>query len=218
MHPRRLLPLLLLAALLTACRGTRMLQDPTLEISTRGGRELGVSTDYGLVFLGHTARAGEVQVTAWFGDGPSIENSVIEPLGDGLYTAAMTIRLPLVQIAFKTPAPGARVLLMGRRGSEVTTSEATVRTDARIDGILLSRPGEFDDKPEQVGAGVYTVDDFSGTKRLVGLVSGKVRLVDEGGAEREYLTVAGPEVLWRIVGRDVERGRKRRWIYRPDIL
>ena len=60
--------LLGLCAALSGCRGTRTLSDPTLEIRTPAGAELGVATDYGILFLGRTSRSGEVQVVAWFGD------------------------------------------------------------------------------------------------------------------------------------------------------
>jgi len=140
---------LALAALATSCVGSRTLTDPTLEIRTPHGSELGVSTDYGVIFLGRTAQSGSVEITAWFGDGPSIESSVIEPIGGGLYTA-----------------------------------ETEISEEAKI---------------------------------LLGLVSGKITLKNKDG-ERSYLTVVGPEDLWRLVVHRRDFLQRRRWVYRQDIL
>ena len=110
LHRSAALPALLLACLVaTGCRGVRTAADPTLEVRSIGGQELAVSTDHGIVFLGRTARSGRVEITAWFGDGPSIEASVVEPLGGGLYTAVTEIRLPSVPLSFVTPRPGQEV-------------------------------------------------------------------------------------------------------------
>ena len=103
---------LLLATSLTACTVTRNVQDPTVTLQTSGGAELGVSTDQGVVFLGHTARSGEVDMIVWYGDGPSIEASVIEPIGGGLYLAQGEIVLPSVDIAF--PELGAESVVVAR--------------------------------------------------------------------------------------------------------
>ncbi len=71
-QPRRTLALLALLAL-ASCSGTRKLTDPVLNIRTSGGDELGVSTDHGVVFLGKYAERGEVDVTAFYGDGETLE-------------------------------------------------------------------------------------------------------------------------------------------------
>ena len=87
--PPRLHRLILLVLALSfpllgsSCSGTRNLVDPVVQIHTPGGNELGVTTDYGIVFLGRTASAGDIEITAWFGDGPSIEPSSVEPIGGG---------------------------------------------------------------------------------------------------------------------------------------
>ncbi len=214
---RPLLPAVLLA-LLAACQGTRNVMDPILEIRTPGGQELGVSTDYGVLFLGRTARSGEVSVIAWYGDGPSLEISVIEPLGDGLYTAETQIRLPAIPITFRTPRPGDVVQIQGRRGAETWQAEATVLADPRVDGILLTVPAELQDAPDQIGAGIFVDDPETGHRRLVALVSGTLELTAEDGATRRYLTALGPEQIWRLVTRRQDLLQRRRWIYREDVL
>lgn len=215
----RALRLLLLAApLLTACQGVRTLSDPTLTIQTSGGVELGVSTDYGIVFLGRTARSGPALVTAWFGDGPSIEKTVIEPVGNGIFTAETEIRLPEIAMSFEDPKTGASLLVIGRRGAETWSAPVTVAEDPRILGLVTTVPAALRGSTDQVGAGVYVVPDGDVTRRkLVGLVSGRMILSTSVG-EQEYLTVVGPTDLWRLVAHRHEPRSTRRWVYREDIL
>ncbi len=204
--------------LLSGCAGSRKVQEPTLEVLTSGGRELGVSTDFGVVFLGRTARSGEVELVSWYGDGPGTELSVIEPLGGGLYTAETEIRLPSTAMTFQAPRPGRAVSIVGRRGSHVWTAEARVREDPRVQGLLLSVPNELRGRPERLGAGVYVDDEATGQRRLLGLVSGQVSLRAPDGAQRSYLTVVGPDQLWRLVAQRRNIQVKPRWVYRDDIL
>lgn len=212
------LGMLALAALATSCVGSRTLTDPTLEMRTPHGSELGVSTDYGVVFLGRTAQSGSVEITAWFGDGPSIESSVIEPIGGGLYTAETEIRLPQVSISFDDPRAGSRVLVVGRTSGGEWVREMSVATDPRVLGILLAIPSELENAPDQIGAGVYVVPEIGEeAKILLGLVSGKITLKNKDG-ERSYLTVVGPEDLWRLVVHRRDLLQRRRWVYRQDIL
>jgi hypothetical protein len=206
-----------LALFLGACVGTRTVTDPVLELRSASGAELGIATDYGLVFLGRSARSGEVEVTAWFGDGPSIETAVVEPLGGGLYTAETEIRLPAVPLSFDSPKAGDTVLVVGRRGREVWEDNATVRTDPRVRGLLLNWEGHLENAPDQVGAGVFVVDEKE-HRRLVGLVSGHLELVSADGTRTRYITAVGPEELWRLVTYKRDNSRKRRWVYREDIL
>ena len=127
-----------------------------LVLQTDGGSELGVATEFGLVFLGRTARSGPVMIAAEFGDGPGIESSVIEPLGGGLYTAETEIRLPVTPLSFTTPRAGREVVVKGRRGRRDWSETTRVVSDPDVDGILL-RPGGR--RSEAVGAGVYVRRD-----------------------------------------------------------
>jgi len=212
------LALALLTLLLTGCRGTRTLTDPTLQIRTRGGAELGVATDFGVLFLGRTARSGEVEIVAWFGDGPSTESSVIEPLGDGLYTAETQIRLPSIPMSFTTPRPGDELVIVGRQGGELWEERVRAVSDPSVEGLLLSVPQRLRDAPDQVGAGVFVEQYEHGPRRLVALVSGRLVLRSANGGEREYLTAVGPDQLWRLVARRQDLLNRRRWFYREDIL
>ena len=50
------------------------------------------------------------------------------------------------------------------------------------------------------------------------MVSGELELVRADGSTARYVTVVGPEDLWRLVTFRRELERKRRWVYREDIL
>ena len=207
-----------LPLLLASCAGTRTLADPTLLIQTEGGRELGVSTEYGVVFLGRTASAGDVDMTVWFGDGPSIEKSAIEPLGGDLFTAETEIRLPSVPLSFDDPTPGDVLTIIGREGGTVWSEDVLVLDDPQIFGLLLAVPEKMRGRSDQVGAGIYYIPDGDLSKmRLVGIASGVITLSTEEG-DREYLSAYGPQQLWRLVTHRRDHNRRKPWIYREDIL
>lgn len=215
-----LLRLALLAALLstsfTSCMGYRKVVDPVLSVRTSGGTELGVSTEYGVVFTGATAERGEVEVEAWFADGPSLERSVIEPVGHKVFTAQIDIELPSVPISFREPRDGERLVIMGRRGWERWTAETKARVHPGTLGVLVDIPSGFPDDPDQVGAGVFRkVGSYR--YELVGLVTGKVTLPD-GRRTRRYLAVAGPIQLARLAAHRRDLLRKKPFVYREDIL
>lgn len=205
-----------LALSLTACTGTRKLVDPVVRIVTDKGMELGVSTEFGVVFLGKTTDRGPVVVEAYFGDGPSMEQSVIEPVGGGLYTADMEIRLPHVPVSFEVPSDGEVLEVMGRRGWDRWGSITTCRTVEGVEGVLLEVPDGFLDTVDQTGAGVYRrTGKF--TKDLVGLVSGKIS-IQRDGENRQYLAVVGADTLWRLAAHRKDKLRRRPFVYREDIL
>ena len=200
----------------SGCRGTRKITDPVLVIETQGGTELGVSTDYGIVFTGATAERGDALFEAYFGDGPSAERSVIEPVAGGLYTARVDITFPSVPISFREPAEGELLELVGRRGRRRWSENTRVRRDPRVEGLILEIPAGFPDDPDQVGAGVYRrTKKFE--RELVGLVTGKIQL-ERDGALRKYLAVAGPSQLWRLAAHRRDGMRRKPFVYRDDIL
>jgi hypothetical protein len=204
---------------LAACQGTRMVADPVLEVrGAEGATELAVSTDYGLVFLGRTARSGPIEVTAWFGDGPSIEFTVVEPLGGGLFTAEPQIRLPRVPMSFETPRAGQTLRLIGRRGRSKWSADVTVRSDKAVAGLIVDVPGELADKPGQAGAGLYLAGPGEHDLRLVGLVTGEVEVTAADGGSRRYLTAVGPDQLWRLVTYRRNFPRQRKFVYRADVM
>lgn len=204
------------ALLLTACSGSRKLVDPVVVITTRNGMELGVTTQSGIVFTGATAERGEIEIEAWFGDGPTIERTIMEPVSDELFTAETDIVLPSVPISFDEPRDGESLQLMGRKDGARWSTSTRVKTDPRVFGLLLEIPSGFPDDPDQVGAGVFRPLPEH-RHELVGLVVGKVQLERNGSIER-YLAVAGPTELWRLVAHRRDHLRKKPFVYREDIL
>ena len=156
--------------------------------------------------------------SAFFGDGPNVEKTVIEPIENGIYTAETEIVLPSVSISFDEPKPGDELLVLGRDKKGAWKAKVRVQKERRVDGILIDVPPELADAPDQVGAGVYVLPNGDEKqKKLVGLVSGRMRLRTSDG-EREYLTVVGPTDLWRLVSHRHDHPSKRHWVYREDIL
>jgi len=205
------------AAVVAGCTGVRTLADPTVIVQTSGGSELGASTDYGVVFLGRTAQSGRVHITAWFGDGPQTESSVIDPVGSGVFTAETEIRLPEVPMNFHELRPGDSVLVVGRKPDGLWQRTVSVRSDPRVDGILLPVMGPIQNSPDQVGAGVFVLPNGDDKKKeLVGLVSGTLELSD-GAATKRYTTVVGVKDLWRLVAHRRELVRRRPPVDREDV-
>lgn len=217
--PFNLTPIaVLLVFLLGACRGTRNAVDPVVEILTSGGRELGVTTDYGIVFLGRTAQAGEIEVTAWYGDGPSIEPSTIEPIQGGLYTAETEILLPAVPILFTEPPVGTWVAVQGRTAEGSWREDVRIVSDPRVSGMLIEMPPTLEGRDDQIGAGVFRyIQQDRDRLMLLGLVSGRLVLETAAGP-KTYVTVVGPSDLWRLVTLQRHFPRRRPQVYRDDIL
>jgi hypothetical protein len=187
--------------------------DPVLVVHGALGDELGVSTDYGVVFLGRTAKSGRVEFTAWFGDGPSREEGLVEPMGTLVYATESEILLPSVGLCFDPPPPGTPVVVRGRRRGVPFEIDAELASDARVSGVLLAPNAELDRLTDEAqGAGVFLVPPGE-PRQLVGLLSGRLEL---GGRER-YLTVLGPEDLWRLVVHRRNAERPRRFVYRDDV-
>ena len=187
--------------------------DPVVIVHGPGGDELGVSTDYGIVFLGRTARSGRVEFTAWYGDGPSREEGLVEAMGGGIYATEGEILLPSVGLCIETPPAGSKVTVRGRRGGVPYEIQAELAADPRISGVLLSPSPELDELgDDDIGAGVFFVPPDQ-PMQLIGLLRGRVELGD-----RRFVTAVGPEDLWRLVVQRRNSDRPRRWVYREDIM
>jgi hypothetical protein len=209
-----LAPLLAALGACTAIEGSaRRTVDPVVVVHGESGDELAVSTDYGVVFLGRTAQSGRIEFTVWFGDGPSREEGIVEPMGGGVYATEGEILLPSVALCFELPPAGTGVIVRGRRAGEPFEVAATLATDPRVRGVLLEAGPELDALTDDaLGAGVFLVTPRQALQ-LVGLLSGRLEL--DG---RTYLTAVGPEDLWRAVVHRRNSDRPRRWVYREDVL
>lgn len=175
--------------------------------------ELGVSTDYGVVFLGRGAKSGRVEFTVWFGDGPSREEGLVEPMGGGVYATEGEILLPSVGLCFDPPPAGTPVVLRGRRGGEPFEIEAELASDPLVSGVLLKPNPELDELTDaELGTGVFLVLPRK-PMQLVGLLSGRLELTDG----RRFFTVLSHADLWRLVVHRRNSDRPRRAVYRDDI-
>ena len=200
----------------TGCSAVSTEPDPIVLLTTSGGVESGVSTDYGVVFLGRTARSGSVSIAAWYADGPGLEEGLVETVGGGLYTTEAEIRLPAVPLAIAVPEAGATVTISGRSATGLWEESGEIVRDERVEGLLLESTRDLRARgADLVGAGVIV--ELEGRKHLLGLVTGLLRLEGADG-DRELITVAGPEVLWRLVTFRRQAERRGRWVYREDVL
>lgn len=204
---------LALAACITFESTSRRTLDPVVVVHGPGGDELGVSTDYGVAFLGRTAKSGRVEFTVWFGDGPTREEGLVEPMGGGVFSTASEILLPSVPLCFESLPAGTPLVVRGRRNGQPFEIDAAVAEDPAVEGVLLRASAELDVLTDgELGAGVFQLTPGN-PLRLVGLLSG--RLVLDG---RRYFTVVGAEDLWRMVVHRRNSDRPRRWVYREDIM
>lgn len=215
-----LLLLATLAPLAAACRsynpGFEARMNPSVVLDTGAGGELGVSTDYGVVFLGRGQQSGEVDFTAWFQDGPTLETGIIEPLGPDLFLTRAEIELPSTPVTFQVPRPGTRVLVSGRRGGKVFKLDAEIASDPSIEGLLLKSSAALERlKAEHMGAGVYL--KLEQDWKLLGLLSGRIELSAEAGT-RSYHTVVGPASLWRLAAAARDLDQPKQLPKRGDIL
>lgn len=187
--------------------------DPVVVVHGATGDELAVSTDYGIVFLGRTAQSGRIEFTAWFGDGPSREEGLVEAMGGGVYATEGEILLPCARLCLETPPAGQPVIVRGRRAGVPFEIEAELASDPRVTGVLLrTNPALEELEDSELGAGVFYLQPKQ-PLQLVGLLSGRVEL--DG---RRFFTALGPEDLWRVIVHRRNSDRPRRWVYREDIL
>lgn len=202
-----------LGLLLTGCSVRGSSFDPTVVVLGSGGEELGVSTPYGVVYLGHNVADERVRLVPAFGDGPGVERANSQEVARGLKLAEAAIELPTVPICFNAPAPGSTVIVKGRDGVRGWQEEATVASVPGAKGLVLRADGSLRRRMEAgvVGPGVYTRDD-EGNLLLLGLLDG---VFEKDGTN--YLAVAGPGHLWRAAAFDKKLGRTR-WVYREDVL
>jgi hypothetical protein len=209
----------LAAAALGACRAIPLESsshhalDPVVVVHGPGGDELAVSTDYGVVFLGRTAQSGRIEFTAWYGDGPTREEGLVEAMGGGVFATEGEILLPCVRLCLATPPAGSAVVVRGRRAGVPFEIEAELGSDPRVTGVLLRATPELEELTDsELGAGVFYLEPQK-PLQLVGLLSGRVEL--DG---RRFFTAVGPEDMWRLIVHRRNSDRPRRWVYREDIL
>lgn len=200
-----------------ACISPTATPDATVVLEGSGGRELGVATDYGIVFLGRSQTSGRIDYTLWYGDGPARESGIVEPLGGGLWVTESEILSPTSPLTFRTPERGEEVTVVTRSGNTTTRTSAFVARHRQVTGLLLELNSSLRALGnDEVGAGVYLETDFG--LALVGLVAGRIRLPGSDGEEREFMSVVGPRELWRLPARERHHSERPPRIHREDIL
>jgi len=213
MLPIRVPAVLALAILFLGGCAIRGKIHPMVEVRTRGGTELGVSTTDGVLFLGTTAREGRAQVLLFYGDIPYEETARIRPAGGGLFRLEMDVRHQGVPIAVTWPKPGEELLLMGMRNGKVWTAYTHLVREKGVFGEVYALPSGLRLDPTQAGAGIFRKGKAGGLS-LLGLVKGTAVLRPSG---RKWLCVAGLRDLKEcmLTRRDVLPSRK--IIHRPDL-
>ena len=108
--------------------------------------------------------------------------------------------------------------VIGRNPAGPWRAVVEVKSDPRIYGILLEVPPELVNGEGQIGAGVFRyIDQDPERLQLLGLVSGRITLSTAQG-EKEFITVMGPQQLWRLVTHRRHYPRRRPFVYREDVL
>jgi len=210
------LVLLLLAVLPAGCVHRGRLH-PVVEIQTEGGRELGVSTTDGILFLGATRREGRADAQLFFGDIPYQESGTILPAGGGLCRLDLEIRHPGVPISLAWPRPGEELLVLEIRDGRPRRHATRLASGGPALGEVYEFPSGLDPEAPPLGAGIFR-EGRRGELELVGLVKGSAILSAPGGdAPGIWLVPAGlgdlKEVL--IARRPVQPDRE--LIHRPDL-
>ncbi|MBI3819996.1 MAG: hypothetical protein HY286_14970 [Planctomycetes bacterium] len=210
---RMLIPALALSLLGASCASTPWPRGGVM-VQTEHGVEQGVSTPYGVLFLGKTASAGPCEIVTFFGDGPSIESGRIRNISDQLYQVEVDLRIPTSEVSFTYPSEGDDLILGVSDGSSTQFYNTRIVNDATVRGTAVEMPGGLT-MPAAAGAPLFRRED--GRYRVVGLVSGVARYETANG-KREVLTYLGPRDLVPAAMFDRERQRPRPQVHREDSI
>lgn len=212
MHVSKLPILLALPFVLGACtyRYLEQPEVPVVAIETIAGKELGVSTKDGVIFLGRSSAEGPAKVTYFLDRAPIVEAGMIRPLGGSLLQVELDVPIPAVSIDFEQTRPGESLVMMGVDDNSRWRAQVTVSDDARIQGSAVNAPNTLKLAPHHIGAGVFREE--GGDQRLVGLVKA---VAEASTGERWYL-LAGPTEIRRALLEPKLAVPKREIRYRAD--
>lgn len=210
--PKLLFAALPIALSLTAChyRYLERPQVPVVAIETIAGRELGVSTEDGVLFLGRSSSEGPAKVTYFLDRAPLVEAGMIRPFGASLMKVELDVDIPSVPIDFEMPRAGEELILMGIDDDSRWQVPVTVADDDRIQGSAVRVPASLKLAPRHIGAGVFRTQD--GDLRLIGMVKA---MAEASTGERWYL-LAGPNELRRALLEPKDAVPTREIRYRAD--
>jgi len=180
---------------------------PVVRIETRGGTELGVGTDAGILFLGRTAQAGPCRIHYWLGPTPLVEDGVVEPYGGVFFKATMDLhhqQVPFLDRELAADEPLLALLTDGRSFEEVPLERARGPV---VDGDVVAWPGR--DLP--AGTGVFVRDERG--LHVVGMIAGRLELGDE-----RYLVHTGISAWREALLTAKPRRPERHVVHRPDDI
>ena len=186
--PRPALWLMLtLAGLALSCnfRYLERPEFPIVGVTTTGGREQGVATDDGVLFLARSAQKGPAKVLYWIEGAPIIEAGTIGEVGGGIYDVDLDVDIPTVPISFEPLRTGEPLVLVTIEASGPQRRSVVAADTSLTSGGAVRASASLKLAPEHVGAGVFR--DTDAGLALVGLVKGRARY-DDG---RELLLLAG---------------------------
>lgn len=173
---------------------------PVMRIETRGGTEMGVGTEAGILFLGRTASDGPCRIAYWLGPTPMVEDGVVERWAGVFYRANMDLKHQRARFLDRDLAPDEPLVAMVYAGAQVEEFALQRVHEPTVQGDVVAWPGR--DLP--AGTGVFVRED-DGLK-FVGLIAGcidigsKRYLVHTGTtAMREAMLTAKPHTTPRQV-------------------
>ncbi len=178
-----------------------------------GGRELGVSTTEGIIFLGSTGREGRAKVLLFYGDIPYVETGKIVPAGGGLYRIELDVTHQGVPISLQWPRAGEEFLMMGIKDGTVWKEYTRLANEKGIYGAVFEFPEGLDLDPSQAGAGIFRIEK-NGLLSLVGLVKGIAELEPKGS---KWICAAGLQDLKECMIAKRKILPEKKVIHRPDM-
>jgi hypothetical protein len=177
---------------------------PIMRIETRGGVEMGVGTEVGILFLGRTAQEGPCRVHYWLGPTPLVEDGAVERWGGVFYRALMDLNHPYARFLDRDLRDDDTLFALLLDGQEVALQRARTET---IAGDVVAWPGR--DLP--AGTGVFLRDDRGLV--FVGLVAGRIETGDG-----RYLVHTGTTALREALLTAKPHAAPRQVKHRPDDI
>ncbi len=157
---------------------------PVMRIETRGGTEMGVGTEAGILFLGRTSKEGPCRIHYWLGPTPLVEDGTVEPWAGVFFRATMDLKYPSARFLDRDLEPDEPLVAMYYSGNQVEEVALQRAREPGVQGDVVDWPGR--DLP--AGTGVFVRDDEG--LALVGLIAGRIET-----AGQRYLVHTGTTTM-----------------------
>lgn len=156
---------------------------PVALVETTGGVEFGATTEFGVLTLGRTAKAGPCRVHYFLGPTPIIEDGELDAAG-GLFTRAdIDLKTMSLRVLDQAPTRDDQLWAMWTPdGTSVRTVRVHLAGEPGVDGDALTDPGSV----LPVGAAVLRADRDAGLQ-FAGLIAGLAEVQDGSGSRRYYV-------------------------------